>query len=64
MTIDELKEHFDERIHDTETRMLSEFHKYAQRMESLMKVQRSRTDGLEERLFLVEERLNNLEKPR
>lgn len=62
MTVDELKDYIDERTHNMETRLLSEFHKYAQRMESLMRVQRSRTDGIEERLFLVEERLSNLEQ--
>lgn len=61
MTIDELRDYIDKRTYDSETRILTALHTYASRIESLMKVQRSRTDGVEERLFLVEERLNNLE---
>lgn len=61
MTTEELKDYMDERTHDMETRLLGEIRKYATLIQSLMKVQRTRTDGVEDRLSMIEERLSNLE---
>jgi polyhydroxyalkanoate synthesis regulator phasin len=61
MTIDELKNYIDERTHDSETKILTELRKYSLLFQSLLKVQRAKVDGVEERLTLIEERLSDLE---
>ena len=50
-----------ERIEDTETRLLKEFRKWAVRIESVGRVNETRSIGLEQRVSVLEERLNDLE---
>ena len=54
-----------ESIEDTETRLLKEFRKWAVRIESVGRVNETRSIGLEQRIAVLEERLNDLEdRPR
>jgi hypothetical protein len=50
-----------ERIEDTETRLLKEFRKWAVRIESVGRVNETRSIGLDQRIAVIEERLNDLE---
>jgi len=60
----ELRDYIDERTRDMETHLLTEFRKWALRIEATIKPQPARIAGLEERMTLVEERLDNLENGR
>ena len=54
-----------ERIEDTETRLLKEFRKWAVRIEAVGRVNETRSIGLDQRIAVIEERLNDLEdRPR
>lgn len=57
----EQREYIDERIRDMETHLLREFRKWAIRIEAHTKVQRAATNGLDERMAIAEERLDELE---
>jgi hypothetical protein len=59
--IQELKNYIDERSRDIETTLLREFRKWAVRVVSDSKVQKAATLGLNERLSMVEERLDELD---
>ena len=61
MTNEELKDYIDERSRDMETTLLTEFRKWALRIEATIKPQPARLAGLEDRMGLVEERLDQLE---
>jgi len=61
MTIDELKDYLDERTRDMETNLLSEFRKWAVRIEGSLRVQSTQVTVLTERVTLLEERLDKLE---
>jgi polyhydroxyalkanoate synthesis regulator phasin len=61
MTIDELKDYIDERTRDMETHLLSEFRKWAVRIEGSLRVQSTQVTVLTERVTLLEERLDKLE---
>jgi len=50
-----------ERIEDTETRLLKEFRKWAVRIEAVGRVNETRSIGLDQRIAVIEERLNDLE---
>jgi hypothetical protein len=50
-----------ERIEKTETTLLREFRKWAVRIESVGRVNETRSIGLEQRVSVLEERLNDLE---
>jgi hypothetical protein len=60
----ELRDYIDERTRDMETHLLSEFRKWALRIEASIKPQPARIAGLEDRVSLVEERLDNLDNER
>jgi hypothetical protein len=57
----ELRDYIDERTRDMETHLLTEFRKWALRIEANIKPQPARIAGLEDRMTLVEERLDHLE---
>ena len=68
MTDDELKalfekqrEYIDERTRDMETHLLSEFRKWAVRIEGAQRVQSTQVTVLTERVQVLEERLDKLE---
>jgi len=61
LTNEELKDYIDERSRDMETTLLTEFRKWALRIEATIKPQPARLAGLEDRMGLVEERLDQLE---
>jgi hypothetical protein len=50
------------RIEDSETRLLKEFRKWAVRIESAGRVNDARTFGLDQRLAVLEERVDGLEE--
>jgi hypothetical protein len=58
----ELRDYIDERTRDMETHLLTEFRKWALRIEANIKPLPPRLAGLEERMTLVEERLDQMEK--
>lgn len=62
MTLDELKEYFDERLHDMETRLLSEFRKWAIPIEGSRRIQHATNSSTEDRLTALEDRMKELEK--
>jgi hypothetical protein len=53
-----------EQIEDSETRLLKEFRKWAVRIESAGRVYEARSFGLDQRVTVLEERVNELEEPR
>lgn len=59
----EMREYTDERSRDIETHLLTEFHKWAMRIESTIKPLPIRTASLEERVALIEERLKSIDRP-
>ncbi len=60
----QMHDYTNERSHDIETRLLTEFHKWATRIESTLKPLPIRMGGYEERVALIEERLKDLDNPR
>jgi len=50
-----------ERIEDSEAKLLKEFRKWAVRIESVGRVNETRSIGLDQRVSVLEERLNDLE---
>jgi len=56
-----LRDEMIERIEDTETRLLKEFRTCAVRIESVGRVNETRSIGLDQRIAVIEERLNDLE---
>jgi hypothetical protein len=63
-TVQELREYVDERTRDMETTLLTEFRKWALRIEATMKPTPPRIYSLEERVALVEQRLDDIERPK
>jgi hypothetical protein len=63
-----MKEHLEkmearivEHIHDTETRLLRAFRNWAVRIEASVKVSRANYEGLDARMGVAEERLNEMD---
>jgi hypothetical protein len=57
----ELREYTDERTHDMETKLLKAFRNWAVRVEAKMSVQRATTDGMSDRMNVLEQRVDDLE---
>ena len=51
-----------EPIHDVETHLLSEFRNWARRMDANVRGMKANSNALEERLSIVESRLDDLEQ--
>jgi predicted nucleic acid-binding Zn-ribbon protein len=60
--ITDVEQRLNERIHDTETKLLSAFHGWARPQEIRMRNLSTMVSGFEERLGLVEERISRLER--
>jgi len=58
-----LREEMIERIEDSETKLLKEFRKWAVRIEAAGRVTDARSFGLDQRVAVLEERVNELEEP-
>ena len=58
------REYTDERTRDMEATLLTEFRKWALRIEATMKPIPPRIYSLEERVALVEQRLDDMERPK
>ncbi|KAA6463364.1 hypothetical protein DYQ86_08675 [Acidobacteria bacterium AB60] len=58
------REYTDERTRDMETTLLTDFRKWGQRIEATMKPTPPRISSLEDRVALVEQRLDDMERPK